>query len=66
MNDKWVINKLAAVLTSITIILAFIKYFRIYNFNVSSNDRLFFWVPVILLGVVGLVFYAWTFKAKNH
>ena len=66
MNDKWVINKLAAVLTSITIILAFIKYFRIYNFNVSSNDRLFFWVPVILLGVVGLVIYAWTFKAKNH
>jgi hypothetical protein len=65
MNNKWVINKLAAILTSIAVILAFIKYYRIYNFNIPQNDRLVFWVPVTLAGVVGLIIYVWTFKAKK-
>lgn len=65
MNNKWVINKIAAIITSITVILAFIKYYRIYNFEILSSDRLVFWVPLTLTGIVGLIIYAWTFKAKK-
>jgi hypothetical protein len=65
MYNKWVINKIAALVVSIVVILAFMRYYRIYNFNLSSNDRLFFWVPVIMVGIIGLIVYVWTFKAKN-
>ena len=65
MFNKWVINKIAALVVSIIVILAFMRYYRIYDFNLSSNDRFFFWVPIIITGVIGLIVYVWTFKAKN-
>lgn len=66
MTNKWVINKLAAIFTSIAVILAFIKYYRIYNFNILPNDRLVFWIPVTLMGVIGVIIYVLTFKAKKN
>ena len=65
MNSKWIINKIAAVVTSIAVILAFIKYFRIYDFNISTSNRFVFWVPVALIGVVGVIIYVITFKVKK-
>jgi membrane protein YdbS with pleckstrin-like domain len=65
MNSKWLINKLAAILVSLTVVSAVARYYRVYNFNISANDRLLFWVPLAIVVVLGIAVYAWTFKAKK-
>ena len=66
MNNKWIINKLAAVLVVIAVIFAIMRYYRVYDFNVSVGDRLLFWVPDAIVGVAGLVIFVITFKAKRE
>ncbi|MGD0804347.1 MAG: hypothetical protein ABSA11_09770 [Candidatus Bathyarchaeia archaeon] len=65
MNNKWVINKIAALVVIIAVIVAFMRYYRFYDFGISANDRLIFWVPLAIIGVIGVVIYIWTFKAKK-
>ena len=65
MNNKWIINKLAVVLIALTVIFGIMRYYRFYDFNISNTDRLIFWVPEALAGVVGLVVFILTFKAKK-
>jgi hypothetical protein len=63
---KWELNKIAAIIISIVILSAFAKYYRIYNFAVSPNDRLLFWVPLVIVGLVSGIIYIWTFNAKRR
>jgi hypothetical protein len=65
MNNKWVINKVAALVVVIAVIAAIMRYYRIYDFGISASDRLFFWVPLAIIGVIGVGVYIWTFKAKK-
>jgi hypothetical protein len=62
---KWIINKIAAIVIAIVILSAFAKYYRVYNFAVSPDDRILFWAPLAIVGLVSVVVYIWTFNAKR-
>ena len=65
MNQMWLLNKIAALVISAAILLAFVKYFRIYNFGIPQSNYLFFWVPLGLVGGISIAVYVWTFKVKK-
>jgi len=66
MVTKWMLNKITAVIMSIAIFAAFLKYYSIYNFNVSPDNRLYFWVPLGVIALASTVIYIWTFKARRN
>jgi uncharacterized membrane protein YidH (DUF202 family) len=66
MNNKWIINKLAVVLVALTVIFGLMRYYRWYDFNISMGDRLLFWVPDAIVGIVGIIIFVLTYKAKKN
>ena len=63
--DKWLLNKIAAVIFAVSLLMGFAKYYQIYNFNVPRDNTLIFWIPLGILGIVAIITYILTFKAKK-
>jgi len=66
MNTKWLLNKVAALVIAATILIAFARYYNLYNFNITHENNLLFWAPLAVVGIISIAVYVWTFKAKKE